>query len=100
MSAASLRGISVKVLDIDTNETKTYSSINKAAEALDVSQQRLSYHFQKTNSFILKGRYQIEKVRNDSEFSLSSDWFSVIQSKHLIYFDFAASLFLLGLGFF
>jgi group I intron endonuclease len=55
------KGTSVKVLDFDTNETITYCSIPKAAEALGVRRQALSYHFKKTNSFIFKARYQIEK---------------------------------------
>lgn len=59
------KGTLVKVLDFETNETITYSSINKAAKALGVSQQRLSYHFQETNSFILKDRYQLDKLKID-----------------------------------
>ena len=61
------QGTAVKVMDIETNETITYSSINRAAEALGISQQRLSYQFKKNplSSFVLKGRYQIEKVIKD-----------------------------------
>jgi len=59
-------GTAIKVLDKETNATSTYASIRKAAEALGVTQRTLCYHFKKTNSFIFKGRYRIEKVINDS----------------------------------
>lgn len=46
---------------IKTNVSTNYASIKKAAEALGVTQPALSYCFQKTNSFILKDRYLVEK---------------------------------------
>lgn len=58
MSAA--LGTPIKVMDIETNETKTYSSIRKAAEALGVTHNALSYHFKNTSCFCFKGRYQIK----------------------------------------
>lgn len=56
MSAA--LGTPIKVMDIETNETKTYSSIRKAAEALGVTHNALFYHFKNTSCF--KGRYKIK----------------------------------------
>lgn len=55
------KGSAIKVLDQKTNVSTNYASIRKAAEALGVTHKALSYHFKKTNSFIFKGRYQIEK---------------------------------------
>ncbi len=55
------KGSAVKVLDQKTNVSTNYTSIRKAAEALGETHKALSYHFEKTNSFIFKGRYQIEK---------------------------------------
>jgi ribosome-binding protein aMBF1 (putative translation factor) len=55
-------GTAIKVLDKETNVPTNYTSIKKAAEALGASQPALSYRFQKTNSFILKGRYLVEKA--------------------------------------
>jgi len=41
--------------------------MNKAAEALGLTQSALSKRFGgTTNSFVLRGRYQIEKIKNDS----------------------------------
>ena len=58
------RGTKVKVLDLETNETSTFSSMKKAAEALGVTHPALSKRFGgTTNSFVLKGRYQIEKEK-------------------------------------
>jgi hypothetical protein len=37
--------------------------MKKAAEALGVSQPALSFRFKKESSFLLKKRYQIEKVK-------------------------------------
>lgn len=58
------RGTGIKVLDLETNEVSIFSSMKKAAEALGVTHPALSKRFGgTTNSFILKGRYQIEKVK-------------------------------------
>ncbi|KAG0122701.1 hypothetical protein HOY82DRAFT_272960 [Tuber indicum] len=54
-------GHAVEVLDLVTNETITFTSINKAAQACGVTHQALSKRFKTTNSFVLKGRYQIKK---------------------------------------
>lgn len=67
------KGTVVEVLNKDNNEKQTYSSISKAAEALGVSQQRLCYHFKKTNSFILKSCYQIEKVNKNAIMPITRD---------------------------
>jgi len=57
------RGTTVKVLDLNTNETSIFSSMNKAAKALGVTQPALSKRFVgTTDSFVLKGRYQITKI--------------------------------------
>jgi hypothetical protein len=59
------KGTSLEVLDLETNATSTFASISKAAEALGISKQALSKRFKTTNSFVLKGRYQIEKIKID-----------------------------------
>ena len=62
-----VKGQAVEVLDKETNLTSTFPSISKAAEALGVTKQALSKRFGgTTNSFVLKGRYQISKITNDS----------------------------------
>ena len=60
MSEAS--GTAIKVFDLKTNETSIYSSMKKAAKALGVTQPALSFRFKTNNSFLLKERYQIEKL--------------------------------------
>lgn len=59
-----MSGIAIKVFDLKTNETSFFSSMKKAAEMLDVSQPALSFRFKTNNSFLLKKRYQIEKVKS------------------------------------
>jgi group I intron endonuclease len=56
------KGTPIKVIDLNTNVSSTYTSIRKAAEMLGVTHKALSYHFKKTNSFVFKGRYLVEKV--------------------------------------
>lgn len=56
------RATTIKVLDLETKETSTFSSMKKAAEALGVTHPALSKRFNgTTNSFVLRGRNQIEK---------------------------------------
>lgn len=57
-----IKGTAIKVLDLKTNVSSTYISIRKAAEILGVTHKALSYHFKKSNSFVFKGRYLVEKV--------------------------------------
>jgi hypothetical protein len=56
---------SVEVLDKETKVTATYPSMSKAAEALGgyKASGSLNVFFGTTNSFVLKGRYQIEKIK-------------------------------------
>jgi hypothetical protein len=56
------QGTAITVMDKETAIISTYTSINRAAKVYGVTQQALSYHFKKTNSFVLKGRYLFEKV--------------------------------------
>jgi hypothetical protein len=58
-------GTAVEVIDIETGVRSNYVSMAKAAEATGVSTAALSKRFKKTNCFILKGRYQIEKKQID-----------------------------------
>jgi DNA-binding transcriptional ArsR family regulator len=62
------QGTAIKVLDLETNLSSNYASIRKAAKALGVAQSALSNHLKKNplSSFVLKGRYQIEKAQVDS----------------------------------
>lgn len=55
-------GTAIKVLDLETNETSIFSTMKKAAETLGVTSPALSKRFKTTNSFVLRGRYQIEKI--------------------------------------
>lgn len=57
-------GTARRVLDIKTNEISEYTSITKAAEAIGVTQPSLSFRFKIKNSFVVKKRYQIEKVNS------------------------------------
>lgn len=58
-------GTAVEVTDIETGLRSNYASMTKAAEATGVSPAALSKRFKKTNCFILKGRYQVEKKQID-----------------------------------
>ena len=58
---AKLGGVAIEVLDLETNITTIYSSTGKAAKAVGVSRPTISGHINKTNCFVLKGRYQIKK---------------------------------------
>jgi group I intron endonuclease len=53
------RGIAVQVLDLETNETFTFSSVTKAAMSIGVDHGLLTYRFKKlreTSCFVFKGR--------------------------------------------
>jgi transcriptional regulator with PAS, ATPase and Fis domain len=54
-------GTKVEVVDIETAVRSNYVSMSKAAEAMGVTTAALTKRFKKTNCFILKGRYQVEK---------------------------------------
>jgi len=57
------RGTALKVLDLKTNEISVYTSLTKAAEGIGVSQPAISKRLSQTQgSFIVKKRYQVEKV--------------------------------------
>jgi len=58
-----IKGTPIKVLDLETNATSTHFSIRKAAEILGVTHKALTYHFKKTDSFVFKDRYLVEKVK-------------------------------------
>jgi len=58
-------GTAVQVLDLETNETSTFSSITKAAKSIGVDHGLLTYRLKKlkeTSCFVFKGRYKIEKL--------------------------------------
>jgi group I intron endonuclease len=56
-------GTAIRVIDLKTNEITVYTSINKAAKAMGVTQPSLSIRVKNTQgSFIVKKRYQVEKV--------------------------------------
>lgn len=58
-------GTALKVIDLNTNETSVYTSITKAAKAMNVTHPSLSRRLQNTQGyFIVKKRYQVEKVNN------------------------------------
>nr|AMX22307.1 GIY-YIG endonuclease [Cryphonectria parasitica] len=59
-------GTAIRVIDLNTNETSVYTSITKAAKAIGITQSTLSIRFKNTEggSFIVKKRYQIEKVNS------------------------------------
>jgi group I intron endonuclease len=59
------KGTAIEVIDIETGVRSNYVSMAKAAEATGVSTAALSKRFKKTNCFILKGRYKIEKKQID-----------------------------------
>lgn len=57
------RGTAIRVIDLKTNEITVYTSITKAAKAMGVTQPPLSRRVKNTQgSFIVKKRYQVEKV--------------------------------------
>ena len=55
------KSVKIQVTDLETNVTSSYTSIRKAAEVLGISHSGLSKRLKKTNSFIFKARYRIEK---------------------------------------
>lgn len=58
-------GTSLKVLDLKTNETSIYTSITRAAEAMGVTRPPLGRRVKNSQgSFVVKKRYQVEKVEN------------------------------------
>jgi hypothetical protein len=61
-----VKGTPLKVLDLETNETSIFSSTAKAGEMIGVTRQALHYYLKKSSSFVLKGRYMIEKIKIDS----------------------------------
>lgn len=61
-----VKGTPLKVLDLETNETSIFSSTAKAGEMIGVTRQALQYYLKKSSSFVLKGRYMIEKIKIDS----------------------------------
>ena len=59
-------GTALRVIDLKTNEISVYISITKAAKAIGMAQPPLSRRVNNTQgSFMVKKRYQVEKV-NDS----------------------------------
>ena len=66
MSADS--GTPVRVLDLNMNEISVYTSITRAAKAMGVTQPPLSKRLKETQgSIIVKKRFQVEKVNENSE---------------------------------
>ena len=58
-------GTSLKVLDLKTNETSIYTSITRAAEAMGITRPPLGRRVKNSQgSFVVKKRYQVEKVEN------------------------------------
>lgn len=58
-------GTSLRVVDLETNEISIYTSIKKAAQAMGISQPAISARLKQTKgTFILKKRYQVEKVNS------------------------------------
>lgn len=56
-------GTALRITDLNTNETSEFSSITKAAKAMNVTQPPLSRRVKNTQgSFIVKKRYLVEKV--------------------------------------
>jgi hypothetical protein len=62
-AGAAARSQAIRVIEISKNIISNYPSISQAAEALSVTRQALSKRFKTTNSFVLKGRYKIEKKK-------------------------------------
>lgn len=61
-------GTALRIIDLKTNETSVYSSITKAAKAMGVTQPPLSRRVNnRQGSFIVKKRYQVEKVKYSDE---------------------------------
>lgn len=66
MSADS--GTAIRVLDLNTKDISVYTSITKAAKAMGVTQPPLSRRLKETQgSIIVKKRFQVEKVNENSE---------------------------------
>jgi group I intron endonuclease len=62
------KGTALRVLDLKTNEISIYTSITRAAEAMGVTQPPLGIRVKNTQgSFIVKKRYQVEKVENSEK---------------------------------
>lgn len=60
-------GTALRVIDLETNEISVYTSIKKAAEGMGVSQPAVSKRLSKSeDSFVVKKRYQVEKVKDQS----------------------------------
>lgn len=61
-------GTALRVLDLKTNETSIYTSITRAAKAMGVTQPPLSRRVKNTQgSFIVKKRYQVERVEKSEK---------------------------------
>lgn len=59
------QGTALRVLDLSTNEISEYTSINKAAKAMGVTQPPLSNRLKQTQgSIIVKKRFVVEKVKS------------------------------------
>jgi len=59
-------GTALRITDLKTNETSEFSSITKAAKAMNVTQPPLSRRVKNTQgSFIVKKRYLVEKVNSE-----------------------------------
>lgn len=62
------RGISIKVLDLNTSLVSVYTSITRAAKAMGVTQPSLSKRLKETQGpIIVKKCFQVEKVNENSE---------------------------------
>lgn len=62
------KGMSIKVLDLDTNLVSVYTSITRAAKAMGVKHPSLSKRLKETQGYIVvKKRFQVEKVNSNSE---------------------------------
>lgn len=55
------KGISLEVLDLQTEERSNYFSMAKAAEAIGCSAAALSKGLKKSNPFVLKKRFQVKR---------------------------------------
>lgn len=61
-------GTVIRVLDLNTNEISVYTSITRAAKAMGVTQPPLSRRLKETQGpIIVKKRFQVEKVNENSE---------------------------------
>lgn len=58
-------GTALRVLDLETNKTLIYTSITRAAKAMGVTSPSIGRRIKNTQgSFIVKKRYQVERVEN------------------------------------